>query len=77
MDTTIRNLDEQAYRRLKAHAALHGQTIGEAMNQAIRTYLTQQTSIEKTGRSRDIPSADLGEGSEALSEQVDESLYGG
>ena len=39
MDTTIRNLDEAAYRELKARAALEGKTIGEAVNEAIRAYL--------------------------------------
>ena len=36
MDTTIRNLDEALYRRLKARAALEGLTIGELVNAAIR-----------------------------------------
>jgi len=33
MDKTIRNLDEQAYRALKARAALTGRTIGEPVNE--------------------------------------------
>jgi plasmid stability protein len=36
MDRTIRNLDEDVYRRLKARAALRGATVGELMNEAIR-----------------------------------------
>jgi len=38
MDTTIRNLDEDAFRRLKARAAVEGKTIGEAMTEAMRAY---------------------------------------
>ena len=41
MDTTIRNLDEAAYRSLKARGALAGKTIGEMVNEAIRAYLTR------------------------------------
>src|SRR3954470_7930816 len=39
MDTTVRNLDEQAYRLLRARAVLEGKTVGELMNEAIRAYL--------------------------------------
>lgn len=42
MDTTIRDLDPEAYRRLKAHAALTGKSIGEALNEAIRLYLSRR-----------------------------------
>ena len=41
MDTTIRNLDEGAYRSLKARAALAGKTVGEMVNEAIRAYLAR------------------------------------
>ena len=43
MDTTIRNLDEWTYRELKARAALEGRTIGEVVNEAIRSYLERQS----------------------------------
>lgn len=76
MDTTIRNLDEETYRRLKAHAALHGETIGEVLNRAMRAYLSSEQGLEKTGRFADLPHEDLGEGNEHLSESVDEILYG-
>ena len=39
MDTTIRNLDEQAYRALRARAVLEGRTVGELIGEAIRGYL--------------------------------------
>ncbi len=76
VDKTIRNLDEHAYRRLKAHAALHDLTVGEAINQAIEVYLSQAIKFEKTGSFADLPSADFGPGNEDLSERVDEILYG-
>jgi len=43
MDTTIRNLDEQAYKALRARAVLEGRTIGEVINEAIRGYLARPT----------------------------------
>ena len=39
MDTTIRNLDEEAYRQIKSRAALEGRTLGEAVSEAIRRYV--------------------------------------
>lgn len=35
MDTTVRNLDEAAYRKAKARAALEGKTIGEVISDAL------------------------------------------
>jgi len=32
MDTTVRNLDEQAYRLLRSRAVLERKTVGELMN---------------------------------------------
>jgi len=39
IDTIVQNLDEEAYRALKARAALTGKTIGEVVTEAIRCYL--------------------------------------
>ena len=36
MDTTVRNLDPQAYRALRARAVLEGRTVGELISEAIR-----------------------------------------
>ena len=41
MDTTIRNLDDSAYRALKARAALEQRSIGELVSDAIRQYLVR------------------------------------
>jgi plasmid stability protein len=39
MDITIRNIDSGAYRGIKARAAQDGVTVGEAVSEAIRSYL--------------------------------------
>jgi plasmid stability protein len=44
MDTTIRNLDDEAYRRIKSRAALEGRTLGEAVSEAIRRYVAQDSA---------------------------------
>lgn len=76
MDTTIRNLDERAYRALKARAALSGRTIGEAVNEAIQLYLARPTGFPRTGSLADLEPRDYPEGNERLSEQVDAVVYG-
>jgi plasmid stability protein len=59
VDTTIRNLDEQAHEALRARAVLEGRTVGEVMHEAIRRYLARCTpekrSFEKRGPSMFLP----------------------
>ena len=76
MDTTIRNLDESAYRELKARAALSGKTIGELMTEAIRSYLARSTALTKRGSLRDLTPEAYPKGNERLSDQVDAIAYG-
>jgi plasmid stability protein len=76
MDTTIRNLDEAAYRALKARAALAGKTIGEMVNEAIRSYLARPDLLPKRGSLRDITPESYPEGNERLSEEIDVIVYG-
>jgi len=77
MDTTIRNLDEQAYRALKARAALEGKTIGELINEAIKVYLARPDPITKRGSLRDLVPEPYPKGMEHLSEEIDTIVYGG
>lgn len=76
MDTTIRNIDDAAYRALKARAAVEGRAIGELVSDAIRGYLVRPASEERTLSLRDWKPKDLGPGTEHLSAQMDEILYG-
>ncbi len=76
MDTTIRNLDEQAYRALKARAALAGRTVGEVLNEAIRLYLARPELPPRLGSLRDLTPEEYPEGNERLSEQIDAIVYG-
>jgi plasmid stability protein len=77
VDTTIRNLDPDAYRRLKARAALTGRTVGELVNEAIRAYLARWPAEPAERRSlKDLAPEDYGEGQERLSEEIDALVYG-
>ena len=76
MDTTIRNLDQAAYRALKAQAALAGRTIGETVNEAIRAYLATLDPYQRTGSLREIEPQKYPEGNERLSENIDAVVYG-
>ncbi len=76
MDTTIRNLDESAYRELKARAALSGRTIGELMTAAIRGYLARPSALTKRRSLRDLMPDAYPKGNERLSEHIDAIVYG-
>jgi plasmid stability protein len=75
MDTTVRNLDENAYRALRARAVIEGRTVGALITEAIRGYLarpaTPRTSSLRLLRPEPYPP-----GSEQLSLEIDQILYG-
>ena len=76
MDTTIRNLDRDAYRALKGQAALEGTTIGDLVNRAIRSYLAQCQTAPKTTSIQLLKPAAYPPGNDRLSEEIDTVVYG-
>jgi hypothetical protein len=76
VDTTIRNLDERAYRELKAHAALTGKTIGEVLNDAIHSYLRRPGVVAGHTSLGDLAPEQYEVGTERLSEEIDAIVYG-
>jgi hypothetical protein len=76
MDITVRNLDEQAYRALRARAVLEGRTVGELISEAIRSYL--ERSALKRGKTslRALVPEPFPDGNEHLSSSIDEIVYG-
>lgn len=76
VDATIRNLDADAYRALKAWAASHDLTVGEALNRMIRSYVRGPNSWPKTRSIADFPSEPWGPGSENVSQEIDAIVYG-
>lgn len=76
MDTTIRNLDPETYRELKARAASEGKTLGEAVNEAMQIYLARPDQTRKRGSLRDLTPEEYPGKSERLSEEIDRIVYG-
>ena len=76
MDTTIRNLDPEVYRRLKAHAALTGRTVGDVMNEAIRHFLARPAVATRMGSLASWQPVEFPPGNERLIEEIDAIVYG-
>jgi hypothetical protein len=76
MDTTVRNLDEQAYRALRARAVLEGRTVGELMNEANCGYLGRGKVKRGAVSLRALRPEPFPEGNERLSSEIDAVVYG-
>jgi len=76
MDTTIRNLDEQVYRALRARAVLQGRNVGELLNEAMRAYLAQSRISQGRSTLRDLQPEPFPDGNELLSQEIDAIVYG-
>lgn len=76
MDTTIRNLDEQAYRAIRARAMLEGRTVGEVVAEAIRRDVAQPAAHGRKASLRDLHPEPFPDGAESLSSEVDAIVYG-
>ena len=75
MDSTIRNLDADIYRKIRARAALTGMTVGEAVSEAMRAYLARPET-SNVGSLRDLAPEPFPDGNERLSEEIDAVVYG-
>ena len=76
MDTTVRNLDPQAYRALRARAVLEGRTVGEMISEAIRVYLARGIVKPGGGTLGALRPEPYPEGNEGLSMEIDSIVYG-
>ena len=76
MDATVRNLDPQAYRALRARAVLEGRTVGELISEAIRGYLARGTAKRGGGTLRALRPEPYPGGNEGLSLEIDTIVYG-
>ena len=72
----MRNLDEATYRAIKSRAALSGRTIGDVMNEALRSYLARPDQSRRTGSLAELEPETYPAGSERLSEEIDSIVYG-
>jgi plasmid stability protein len=76
MDTTIRNLNEKAYRALRARAVPEGRTVGELISEAIRAYLARHPLKKGKHSLRALRPEPYPEGNEQLSSAIDHIVYG-
>ncbi len=77
MDTTIRNLDENVYRGLRARAAIQGRNVGDLLNEAMRAYLARVAVSQDQPRAtlRALEPEPFPEGNERLSQEIDGIVY--
>ena len=76
MDTTIRNIDEAAYQRLRVWAAHHDLGMGEALSRLVLDHAHLPPARRRKGVSFwDIKPTDWGPGTEHTSEEVDRIVY--
>jgi plasmid stability protein len=75
MDATVRNLDESAYRALRARAVMEGRTVGALITEAIRGYLARP-AVPGASSLRLLRPEPYPPGSEHLSMEIDEIVYG-
>ncbi len=75
MNITIRNIDDELYHEFKAEAIRTGTTIGTAINSAIQMWLDKKKRTPKYSF-LDYKAADYGDGTENLSENYKQYMYG-
>ncbi len=74
MDTTVRNLDENVYRALRARAVLEGRTVGALITEAIRSYLGRPQG-RRTSSLRLLRPEAYPPGNDRLSMEIDQIVY--
>lgn len=76
METTIRDLDEQAYSALREQAVMQGRNVGDLVNEAVRAYLARVAVRQRRSSLRDLKPESFPPGNERLSEEIDDIVYG-
>ncbi|MBS7610323.1 hypothetical protein KEJ19_07185 [Candidatus Bathyarchaeota archaeon] len=76
VNITIRGLDERVFKRFKAKAVEEGMKLGEAVTQAMEMWIRQR-SVKPKASLLDIKPFNWGEGTEKVSVEIDQILYGG
>ncbi|QGA80308.1 hypothetical protein [Candidatus Nanohalobium constans] len=73
MSRTIRGIDDETFREFKAKAQKEGRTIGDAVTEAMSQWLNETKEDVSLD---DMDAWDWGEGTEKLSEEHEDELYG-
>ena len=72
VQVTIRNVDPTVFREFKSNAMKRGMKLGSALTLAMEKFMSTQKR-EKFTTLKPVP---WGKGTERVSEQIDEILYG-
>ncbi len=72
---TVKEVDEESFKELKAEAVRRKMGVGIALTLAIESWLSSLK--QKKGSLSELKSRNWGPGTEYLSEKVDEAIYGG
>lgn len=78
----VRDVDQKTFLKFKARAVAEKKKLGEILTLLMQKYIEDmqkkavQTNLEKARKALDIKPIDFGPGSEHLSEQIDDILYG-
>jgi hypothetical protein len=75
MNITIRGLNESVFRKFKARAVEEGMKLGEALTQAMESWIKQRP-VKKSMTLLDIESFNWGPGTERSSLEIDKIIYG-
>ncbi len=75
MDTTIRNIDDEAYQRLRTWAAHHGLGMGEALSRLALQHAHLPHNPKRKVSIWELKPTSWGPGSEHTSQEIDEIVY--
>lgn len=75
VDLTIRNIDEEAYQRLRTWAAHQGLEIGEALSRLVLQHAHLPQNQKSKVSMWKLKPTSWGPGSERTSQQIDEIVY--
>jgi plasmid stability protein len=76
MDTTLKNLDDQAFEAIRSRAATEGRAVEDLVNDALRLYLRRLAPRARMRSLAELQPERYPEGNENLSREIDEVVYG-
>ncbi len=80
MNITIRDVNLETWRRVKAEAVREGMTLGETVNIALEKWLTENRSFKKGKKIKSFwdikPLSPTAKDAKTWSQSVDKTLYG-
>jgi hypothetical protein len=75
MQLSVKNVNDKVFREFKAEAVREGASVGEALTFAMDFWIRNRKKKPKMSL-LDLKPVNFGPGSERLSEQIEEVLYG-